>query len=142
MKDFIEFLLISFISTFLARFQIRQVIQGGAETGPVAPAVEPAATERMSQQEVGDVRSQPVLCVAQSYAVIPPGLKHRMKTSMTPEDKKVLTEALNGSRDADLGDLLVLWETVQGRTDMLIELANLFRNAGRKDISTLIEPHL
>ena len=142
MKDFIEFILISFLSTFLSRFQIRPIVPSSAAAGPVAPAVEPAAPERMSQQEVGDGRNERVLCVARSYVAIPPGLKHSLKTTMTPEDKEVLMEALDGSPDADVVDLLVLWETVQGRTDMLIELANLFRNTGRTDIVALIEPYL
>ena len=140
MKDFIEFILISFLSTFLSRFQIRPIVPSGAETGPVAPTIEPAAPERMSQQEVGDGRRE--LRVAQSYITIPPGLKLRLKNTMTPEDKDMLAGALNASQNTDMDDLLVLWEIVQGTTKMLIELANLFRNADRADIVTLIEPYI
>ena len=94
----------------------------------------------MSQQEFGEGRRE--LCVARSYITIPPGLKLSLKNTMTPEDKDMLAGALNASQNTDMDDLLVLWEIVQGTTKMLIELANLFRNADRADISTLIERYI
>ena len=109
--------------------------------------IAPVAPGSVASEEAGDStraigQDTPILCVARRYVAIPPDLKLSLETSMTPEDKTVLAHAVCASDEADIDDLLVLWATAQGETDMVIGLANVFRSEGRSEIVEIIERYI